>query len=95
MAKKNKKSFYKKQVKPFLKGNKVLLAALGGAAAGITLVNIIGSEKAQQILHTVEDSLTNFADKVSKSMSENAEENVPSPERKKTKERNKETVTSS
>lgn len=71
MGKKNKKSFYKKQLKPFVKGNKVLIAALGGAAAGITLANILGSERAQQILNTVESSLSDFTDKVSKGMSGN------------------------
>jgi chitinase len=49
MGKKKKKSFYKKQLKPFVKSNKVLIAALGGAAAGITISNILGSEKAQHI----------------------------------------------
>jgi len=62
--KKNKKSFYKKQLKPFLKGNRVLIAALGGAAAGITLSNILGTERAQNVLHTVENSIQEFSDKV-------------------------------
>lgn len=68
MGKKNKKSFYKKQLKPFLKGNRVLIAALGGAAAGITLANILGTEKAQNILNTVEGSISEFTDKVSKGL---------------------------
>ena len=72
MGKKNKKSFYKKQLKPFVKGNKILLAALGGAAAGITLANIMGTEKAQQILHTVEGSMSDFTHKVAKGISGNA-----------------------
>jgi len=81
MGKKNKKSFYKKQLKPFVKGNKVLLAALGGAAAGITLANIMGREKAQEILHTVEDSITHFTDKVTRGLSGNPAGNVRDPER--------------
>lgn len=61
---KKKKSFYKKQLKPFVKQNKVLLAALGGAMAGITLSNLLGSEKAQQMVHTIEESVKDFNDKV-------------------------------
>lgn len=82
MGKKNKKSFYKKQLKPLIKGNKVLLAALGGAAAGITLANLMGTDKAQQILHTVEGSLADFTDKVSKGISANPHKKALSGERR-------------
>lgn len=68
MGKKNKKSFYKKQLKPLMKGNGILLAALGGAAAGITLASILGTEKAQQMLHTVEDSIAGFSERVSRGL---------------------------
>jgi hypothetical protein len=71
MGKRNKKSFYKKQLKPFVKDNRVLLAALGGVAAGISLSNIIGSEKAHEILNNVEDSISNFRDKVGQGFSPN------------------------
>jgi hypothetical protein len=81
MGKKNKKSFYKKQLKPFVKGNRVLLAALGGAAAGITLANIMGREKAQEILHTVEDSIAHITDKVTRGLGGNPSGNVREPER--------------
>ena len=66
MGKKNKKSFYKKQLKPFVKENKILLAALGGAAAGITITSLLGAEKAQHLLQTVEHSISNFTDKIAK-----------------------------
>ncbi len=81
MGKKNKKSFYKKQLKPFLKGNRVLIAALGGAAAGITLANILGTEKARNILHTVEGSISEFTDKVSNGLT--AKDNKTITERPK------------
>lgn len=82
MGKKNKKTFYKKQLKPFLKSNRVLLAALGGAAAGITLSNILGTEKAQNILHTVENSVHDFTEKVADSMSGKHNAQLTSPQRK-------------
>jgi hypothetical protein len=62
---KKKKSFYKKELKPLFKGNKVLFAALGGAAAGIAIANIFGTEKASQILKTVEDSVAEASDRIS------------------------------
>ena len=62
MGKKSKK--IKKELKTLVKGNKVLFAALGGAAAGLTLAGIFGSEKGKAILDTVEDSITNTADRI-------------------------------
>ena len=76
-----KNLFYKKQLKPFLKGNRVLIAALGGAAAGITLANILGTEKARNILHTVEGSISEFTDKVSNGLT--AKDNKTITERPK------------
>jgi hypothetical protein len=64
MGKKGKKSFYKKQLRPFVKSNQVLLAALGGAAAGITLSSLLGTEKAKQVFDTVQTSMKDFSDKV-------------------------------
>lgn len=64
MGKKGKKSFYKKQLKPIVKQNKVLLAALGGALTGITIANILGTEKAQQIVNSIEGSVKTFAEKL-------------------------------
>jgi hypothetical protein len=63
MSKKNKK--IKKELKNLLKGNKVLFAALGGAAAGLTIAGIFGAEKGKEILTTVEDSIAKTADRIS------------------------------
>lgn len=63
MGKKSKK-FAKKALKSFVKGNKIFLAALGGAAAGITLASIVGTEKAQQMVRTIENSVASISDKV-------------------------------
>lgn len=82
MGKKNKKSFYKKQLKPFIKGNRILLAALGGAAAGITISNILGTEKAQNILHTVENSIHDFTERVADGMSGKHDVQLTAAERK-------------
>jgi hypothetical protein len=61
---KKKKSFYKKNLKPFVSDNKLFLAALGGMAAGISIANILGTEKAQQIVDTIEDSVKNLTQKL-------------------------------
>ncbi len=58
------KSFYKKQVKPFMQNNSTVLAAFGGAAAGIAIANILGSDKAKQILQSVEDSAKEYSAKL-------------------------------
>ena len=63
MSKKNKR--IKKELKNLLKGNKVLFAALGGAAAGLSLAGIFGTEKGKEILDTVEDSIAKTADRIS------------------------------
>jgi hypothetical protein len=63
-GKKGKKSFYKKQLKPLLRQNKVLLAALGGVATGITIAGILGTEKARELVNTIEDSVRTFSDKI-------------------------------
>lgn len=84
MGKKNKKSFYKKQLKPFVKDNRILIAALGGAAAGITLANLLGTDKAQNILHTVEDTIHDFTDKVSKGIAGKSNTKLSAAERRET-----------
>jgi hypothetical protein len=60
-----KKSLYKKQLKSFMKSNRILFAVLGGAAAGITIAGLLGTEKAKEILHTVENNVRDFKNKVS------------------------------
>ncbi len=66
---KKKKSFYKKQLKPLFKQNKVLLAALGGIATGITIASILGTEKAKEIVNSIENSVKDFTDKITHYMS--------------------------
>jgi hypothetical protein len=66
--KKNKnKSFYKKYLKGLLKGNRsVIVAALTGTATGIALAGILGTEKAKQLVQTVEDGIKDFGTKISR-----------------------------
>jgi hypothetical protein len=75
MGKKGKKSFYKKRLRPLLKQNRVLLAALGGALTGITIAGILGTEKAKQIANTLEGSVKNFARQAQKRMA--ASDHIP------------------
>jgi hypothetical protein len=83
MGKKKNKSFYKANVKPVISDNKILLAALGGVAAGITLAGILGTEKAKQIVQTVEDSVKDFTQKFgSESGSENTFDTDLKPRKK-------------
>ncbi len=65
MGKKNKKSFFKKELKTLFKGNKVLFAALGGAATGIAIANILGTGKAKEVLHAVENSIADATNRIS------------------------------
>jgi hypothetical protein len=69
---KSKKSS-KKLFKKFMKSNRVLLAALSGTAAGIAIASIIGTEKAKQIMDTIDDSVNGFKDKISNNKRPNAE----------------------
>jgi hypothetical protein len=52
-----KKSFYKKQLKPFLKGNSTWVAVLSGMASGLAIARILGPEKEKQIVQSVEDTV--------------------------------------
>ena len=81
MGKKNKKSFFKKELKTLFKGNKVLFAALGGAATGIAIANILGTEKANEILHTVENSISDATDRISNGLRNIKNGNVESRSR--------------
>lgn len=53
-----------KMIKKLTKGNKVLLAALTGAAAGIALAGILGSEKAKELLSSVEGNIADFGNRL-------------------------------
>jgi hypothetical protein len=65
---KKKKSFYKKSLKPFMSDNSLFLAALGGMAAGISIATILGTEKAKQIVETIEGTAKDFKTKISNSL---------------------------
>jgi hypothetical protein len=54
----------KKQFKKFIKNNRVLLAALAGTATGITIAGILGTERAQQLVEKIDDSVRNFGSTV-------------------------------
>ena len=60
MGKKGKKSSYKKMIGSFVMKNRVMLAAVAGAATGITLANVLGTEKAKRVISDVEDSVKGF-----------------------------------
>jgi hypothetical protein len=55
-----RKLINKKLFKRLAKRNRLLLAAIGGAADGIAISAIMGSDKAKQILQTVEDNVKGF-----------------------------------
>ena len=65
-----KKSFYKNRIKPLLKSNRIVLAAIAGAAAGIVITQILGSEKAREMMHAMEGNVKNLSRKL---MNGNAE----------------------
>jgi len=60
MGKKAKKQAYKKMVGKFVSNNKVMLAALAGAATGITMSTLLGTEKAKKMIEGIEDSVKTF-----------------------------------
>ena len=72
MSKKNKKNFFKKELKPAIKNNKLLFAALGGVASGIALAGILGSEKAKAILETVENTISDVGHRINKEFGKHA-----------------------
>ena len=60
MGKKGKKASYKKLIGSFVMRNRVMLAALAGAATGVTLANVLGTEKAQRVIGNLESSVKDF-----------------------------------
>jgi hypothetical protein len=62
-TKKNKSGI--KGIKNFASKNKVMLAAIGGAAAGVAITRILGTEKATEILNTVENKVREYNNKIS------------------------------
>jgi hypothetical protein len=79
MGKKSKKSG-KKALKTFVESNKVLLAAIGGTAAGITIAKVLGMEKAQQLVRAVENSFASIEEKVKNGFRHGMTENVSNPD---------------
>jgi hypothetical protein len=59
MGKKEKKS-YKKAIGSFVRNNRVMLAAIAGAATGVTLTSLLGTEKAKRVINGVEESVKDF-----------------------------------
>jgi hypothetical protein len=62
MRKNNKSGI--KSLRKFAINNKVVLAALGGAAVGIAIARLLGTEKAAEILKAVEANAREFGHKV-------------------------------
>lgn len=69
MGKKKSKSMT--GIKKFAVRNKLVLAALGGAAAGVAIARLLGTEKAAEILNTVEGNVREFGHKVSAGLQNN------------------------
>jgi hypothetical protein len=62
-SKKNKSEL--KGIKKFAIKNKVMLAAVGAAAAGVAITRLLATEKAAEIINTVESKVREFSNKVS------------------------------
>ena len=60
MGKKGKKGSYKKLIGSFVMNNRVMIAAVAGAATGITLASVLGTEKAKKVIGEVGDSVKEF-----------------------------------
>lgn len=60
MGKKGKKASYKKLIGSFVMNNRVMLAAIAGAATGITLASVLGTEKAKKVIGSLESSVKDF-----------------------------------
>lgn len=57
MGKKGKKSPTRKAIGSFVMKNRVMLAAIAGAATGITLSSILGTEKGRKVINGLENSV--------------------------------------
>ncbi len=62
---KQKNKSESKGIKKFTSKNKVLLAAVGGAAAGFAITRLLATEKAGEMMHTVEGKVRQFGHKTS------------------------------
>ena len=59
-----KKSFYKNRIKSFMKSNRIVLAVIAGATAGIVITRLLGSERAQEVLQSMEGNIKNLSHKL-------------------------------
>jgi hypothetical protein len=66
MQKEKRRKSSKSGIKTFLFENRMVLAAIGGLAAGFTVANALGNEKARGIVNTVSESVKTFSGKVLK-----------------------------
>lgn len=66
MEKEKRRKTSKSGVKTFLFENRMVLAAIGGLAAGFTVANVLGNERAKGIVSTVSESVKAFSGKVLK-----------------------------
>lgn len=58
-----------KTLRKYARKNKFVLAAFGGAAAGIAISRILGTEKATQVLQSLEDNVRGFGRRVTEGFS--------------------------
>jgi hypothetical protein len=82
----------KKSKKSFVGENKVLLAALGGITAGISLAGILGTEKAKKIADTLGSSINEFTNNLKDQINRKQNETFPPDEDIKTRRQRVETV---
>jgi hypothetical protein len=59
-----RKAFRKTRLRSFLKSNRIVLAAIAGAAAGIVITRMAGSEKAKEMFQAMEGSVKNLSHKL-------------------------------
>lgn len=60
-----------KDVQSLVSDNKVLLAAIGGVALGVTLASILGIDKAKKIVETIGNSASNLTNKLKEKITGN------------------------
>jgi hypothetical protein len=59
-----KKSFQKNRLTSFVKSNRIVLAAIAGAAAGVVITRVVGSEKAKEMFQAMEGNIKNLSQKL-------------------------------
>jgi len=51
------------KIKTFISDNKILIAAIGGVALGLTIASLAGSEKARDVLRSAGSTILNLSEK--------------------------------